>query len=163
MKTGAVVDWQKTVMPVWRDAAKHTGHYNRDVWGRLPEDVCWFHARMEPQDIALLYVIGSEDWLKEFGSYRLLDIAGSEENIGGYHREHIHEIRRNTGSAKTSAPLIVVAGDAAGPFVLLDGNHRAVALQLCGLLAGQECFLGLHQALAEDFVWYWRALGLRPG
>ncbi len=149
-------------MPAWRGAAGHTGHYNCDIWGRLPEDVRWFRATMEPRDIALLYVIGSEDWLKEFGSYRLLDIVGSTENAAGYHRDRIRSIRQNPSSTWQTIPLIAAASDAAGPFVLLDGNHRAVVQQLRGLLVGQACFLGLHPALAEKFVWYWRALGLRP-
>jgi hypothetical protein len=165
MKIGAVVDWDQIVMPIWRASAEHTGHYNRDVWGRLPEGMCWFRCRIEPQDIAGCHVIGAEDWRDTFGSYRLADVVESYAGVddGERHKSHIETMRKSLDKGWDAGQLIFVASDGAGPFVLIDGNHRAVALQLQGLLAGQECFVGFHHRLADDFVWYWRALGLRPG
>ena len=165
MKIGAVVDWNSEVMPTWNGSAQHTGHFNRDIWGRLPDGMCWFRCRIEPQDIPLCYVIGSEDWQEKFGSYRLLDIAeayGEAADDNDRHKSHIQAMRQSLGEGWGGGTLILVASDGTGPFVLIDGNHRAVAMQLHGSLAGRECFVGFHHRLADDFVWYWRALGLRP-
>lgn len=151
-------------MPTWRDSAQHTGHFNRDVWGRLPDGMCWFRGCIEQQDIVQLYVIGSEDWQEEFGSYQLPKIADACLEPGnGYHQSRIRAMRQSLDEGWESGPLVLVASDGAGPFVMIDGNHRAAALQMQGELSGRECLVGFHRRLAEDFVWYWRALGLRAG
>lgn len=150
-------------MSAWRDSARHTGHFNRDVWGCLPQGMCWFRCRIEPGDIPQVYVIGSEDWQEEFGSYRLLDIADAGERADGYHQARIRSMQQSLDKNWDAGTLTLVASAGTGPFVLIDGNHRAAALQRHGLLAGRECYLGFHHRLADDFVWYWRALGLRPG
>lgn len=151
-------------MPAWHGSARHTGHFNRDIWGHLPGGMCWFHCRIEPQDIPLCHVIGSEDWQEEFGSYRLQDIADAyDEADDSYrHKSRIQAMQQSLGEGWDAGTLVLVASDGAGPFVLVDGNHRAVAMQLQGSLAGRECFVGFHHGLVTDFVWYWRALGLRP-
>lgn len=160
MRVGPIVDWEMDVLATWRQAAQHVEHLNRDVWSRLPAGVCWFRCHIEAQDIDQLHVIGSEDWREVFGSYKLIDItsAFSEEDDPYQHNSRIGSLIKTLAGGAEIQPIIAVAASGDGPFLIIDGNHRAIAMNKLGLLAGQRCFVGFHQKIETDFLWFRRAL-----
>jgi hypothetical protein len=178
MKLSKVVEWEAEVLPNWRKAATNSSHSNSDIWGRLPPGVCWVKGEIEAQDITQLYVVGSQDWHDVFGSYQLQAISACyQSNLqavqqadfdDAYH--HHTRIRRLFASLadqeqttqRPLIPLILVTGNCGGPMVLLDGNHRALALLQLEKLVGQSCFLGLHSKMETDFLWMKRALANAP-
>lgn len=171
MKLGQVVEWEQDVFPSWRSAACNSSHTNSDIWSRLPQGVCWVSGQIELQDLAQLFVVGSQDWHEVFGSYQLQTVA--EKYTADLHDQKASlgkddEYRHHTRigrlieslqhDASHISPLILAAANVQGPMVLLDGNHRALALWQLKKLAGQSCFLGLHSKMASDFLWMRRAL-----
>ncbi len=173
MKLGRVVDWDDDVLPSWRKHAPDSRDANADIWQRLPDGVCWVCGDIEPPDLAQLYVVGSADWFEEFGSYRVNEIATRLRAAphGGVdpgcdfgapsanrHRDRIGELRASLRkSSHAVPPLVLVCADVRGPFVIVDGNHRALALLQLDLLSGQPCYLGLHRNMGK-FLWMQRAL-----
>jgi hypothetical protein len=160
MKLKNIVDWDNDVLAAWRRSAQHTTHHNNDVWSRLPAGVCWFQAEIEAQDIDAMYVIGSEDWKEVFGTYRLLGVACANYEIDDHyhHRSRIDSVQKTLIANCKTEPLIMVGSHGAGPFVVMDGNHRATAMLRLNRLVGQECYVGFQQKIATDFVWFRRAV-----
>lgn len=172
MKLAEVVEWEESVFPCWQKAATNSSHTNSDIWSRLPPGVCWLAGEIEEQDLAQLRVVGSQDWCDTFGSYQLQHISQiyqasqAQQQAGGdpptdpcHHHARIknlcHSLQQNP---RDTAALILVAANVQGPKVLLDGNHRAIALLQLQRLVGQRCYLGLHSRMEEDFLWMRRAL-----
>lgn len=159
MELGDVVDWDQHVLAAWRRSSKRTSP-NADVWGRLPPGVCWFHGRIADDDVGKLLLIGSEDWYKVFGSYRLTEVSHAEyadDDVYG-HKARVRNISLAMSQGRQMEPLVLVADSAAGPFVLIDGNHRAICLHQLGKLVGQACFIGFHHRMHADFLWSRRAV-----
>ncbi len=178
MKLGPLVDWQAQVWPAWHAAAtsmhpaSHSGSESQahaDIWGRLPADCCWLRAEIEADDVAQLLLIGSQDWFDTFGSYWLqqavvryqADCAAGLGDDVWQHHSHLQGLQRSFHQhpAHSRQPLVLAAADSSGPFMLLDGNHRAMVLLVQQQLVGHPCYLGLHARMAQDFLWMQRALG----
>jgi hypothetical protein len=159
MELGKVVDWEQDVLAAWRRSSQRTSP-NADVWGRLPPEVCWFEARIAENNIGKLLLIGSEDWHEVFGSYRLdaVSRAGyAEDDVYG-HKARVRNIRAAMEQGREMEPLVLVADSGMGPFVIIDGNHRAISLHQLGRLAGQACFVGFHRRMHAEFLWSRRAV-----
>lgn len=159
MELGNVVDWEQHVLAAWRRSSQRTSP-NADVWGRLPPGTCWFEARIAESDIGKLLLIGSEDWVEVFGSYRLDDVSRADyaDDDTYRHKERVRSIRSVMEQGRQMEPLVLVADSADGPFVIIDGNHRAISLHQLGKLAGQACYVGFHHRMHADFLWSRRAV-----
>lgn len=159
MELADVVDWDQHVLPAWRRSSQRTSP-NADVWGRLPPGVCWFQGRIAGNDIGKLLLIGSEDWYDVFGSYRLTEVSRADyanDDVYG-HKARVRNIRAAMLQGQQMEPLVLVADSGNGPFVLIDGNHRAICLHQLDKLVGQTCFIGFHHRMHADFLWSRRAI-----
>lgn len=159
MELGEVVDWDRHVLPAWRRSSRQRSP-NADVWGRLPPGVCWFQGRIADKDVGKLLMIGSQDWCEVFGSYRLTEISSAgyaDDDIYG-HKSRVRDIRLAMTQGRQMEPLVLVADNGAGPFVIIDGNHRAICLHQLDRLVGQVCFVGFHHRMHTDFLWSRRAV-----
>ena len=161
MHIGPVVDWERDVLAAWRRSANNAERPNSDVWGKLPEHVCWLSARIEESDLAKLHVIGSCDWAEVFRTYRLSDVASCITNEGDDKHKHTSRIR-DMGKAYAAGHrferIAVVSFSGSGPFVVIDGCHRVVAMRRQNILVGQDVFLGLHADIGTSFVWFRQAV-----
>lgn len=103
--------------------------------------------------------------LKE-GTQEFMDMVA--ENIGRPHFGHLRDILEQrdayrAGQTDAKPFLIVVARDVQGPFLLLDGNHRAVAAQWCATESGKQdavphhAWMGLSPRMG-DYRYYQRVL-----
>jgi hypothetical protein len=159
MELGDVVDWDQHVLSAWRRSSQRTSP-NADVWGRLPPGVCWFKGRITDSDVGKLLLVGSEDWYDVFGSYRQTEVSRAnyaDDDVYG-HKARVRNIRAAMSQGRQMEPLVLVADSAGGPFVLIDGNHRAICLHQLGKLVGQDCFVGFHHRMHADFLWSRRAV-----
>ena len=164
MILGPVVDWEKTVLATWRRSASDEHYPNRDVWERLPEGVCWFEGQISADDADRVYLIGSEDWEEVFGTYHLPEVSLPKSGVEDQcrHVQRIQRMRNALAEGWAPLPLVLVATHHDGPYVVIDGNHRIVALHQLTRLAAHRCYVGFHHKLAADFVWYRRAVGTTP-
>jgi hypothetical protein len=161
MRIGNVVTWEREVHPAWQKSSGNDPTAHSDIWGRLPPGVCWLEATIEESDIDSMFVIGSGDWIQSFETYRLGGIAlqdFSHVKAGCHHRPKIIGFEQSIGAGRQLGPLIAVASSGIGPFVFLDGNHRAVAHLRTGQLVGQFVYLGLHHHISSEFSWFVRAI-----
>ena len=149
--------WQDDVLPSWKRSSPGNPNPNTDVWHPLPLGTAWSRAVIEPNDIPFLYLIGSGDIKKTYGSYHLPAVAeavATAENDKHNHTVRIQSIEKACSEGKIFEPTILVAGSSGGPFVAIDGNHRMTGFMRCGELVGREVFLGIHDLIPKSFNWY---------
>ncbi|MBF0440175.1 MAG: polysaccharide deacetylase family protein [Magnetococcales bacterium] len=159
---GSLVDWENDVLASWRRSAGGVKFPKQKIWELLPTGVNWFICRIDAQDIDRMYLFGTYDWKQAFatGSYHMRTIAAdpcqeSEEESDDFrHKFRINEIRKMYASGLRFEPIILTACSMEGPFVIIDGNHRAIAMQQLGMLVGQTVFIGLHDKMESDFGWF---------
>ncbi|MBF0439480.1 MAG: polysaccharide deacetylase family protein [Magnetococcales bacterium] len=159
---GSRVDWESDVLASWRRSAGGAKFPKQKIWELLPTGVNWFICRIDAQDIDRMYLFGTYDWEQAFasGSYHLSTIAAdpcqenAEEQNNFRHKFRINEIRKMYASGLRFEPIILTACSMEGPFVIIDGNHRAIAMQQLGMLVGQTVFIGLHDKMESDFGWF---------
>jgi hypothetical protein len=100
----------------------------------LPENVSPKWVLIEEADLPNLFIVPSYDWYwPTGGTFRLMDTAG---NLGSSSGDHFDAVNAKSGymrgydHAATREVLILVAPSEAGPFTIIDGNHRAINLYL---------------------------------
>jgi hypothetical protein len=112
------------------------------ILGTLPPAAPAQWVLIDEADLPKLFVIPSGDWyLDTGGTFRLIDAAnhlrpgrGSAfpEQLGPInHYDAVNaksEYVRNYDAITTDEMLILIASSEAGPFTIIDGNHRAAAL-----------------------------------
>lgn len=156
MRLGHIVDWDAVVFPSWQRAARAVKP-NSDIWSALPKHVLWFKGEIEPEDVTRTYVIGSADWKNAYGTYRLSELALAPfvgKNDPDNHVARIDSVLRGIDAGRTFEFPIMVAGSGSGPFVIIEGNHRAIAYQKRNLFHGRNVYIGFHARMASDFPWF---------
>jgi len=154
MQIGCEVSWDGDVFPCWRRSAGNAPSPNSDVWGPLPPVMRWYEAKIQPEDISSLYLIGSGDLLETFGSYRLTRIG--KEFDGSDKHNHQIRVRSLVGYVRSAGFLerpILVSESSNGPFVIIDGNHRSLAYYACDRLPGLDVYLGMSANLLSMYRW----------
>jgi hypothetical protein len=81
------------------------------------------------------------------GTQAFMDLVA--ENIGRPHFGHLRDILEQrdvyrAGQTDEKPFLIIVARDVQGPFMILEGNHRAVAAQWCATESGMQDAVPRH-------------------
>ncbi|MBF0339619.1 MAG: polysaccharide deacetylase family protein [Magnetococcales bacterium] len=160
------VEWESDVLASWRRTAGGAPVAGKSIWERLPAGVQWFSYRLDTRDMENLHVFGTGDWLMFAGqqSHRLSAIAagiGAGEDALQHH-SRINGFRRAIGMGERYEPLILIGASEQGPFMILDGNHRAIAMWQLGALAGQAVFLGVHPRMSEELEWFRNVINHTP-
>lgn len=158
MRFHEAVQWE-TVFHGWRRQAGGSLCPNEDIWGVLPHGTCWLSATVEEKDVPRLFVIGSGDWKSTFGTYNVCKIA--EQCCGDdvyKHQPRIDAIGAEAAAGKTYERIAMVSNSGDGPFVVLDGNHRAVAFTRVKMIIGMKVYVGLHPKMREAYSWFKNAL-----
>ncbi len=137
----------------------------RRLLSSLPADHSWYRGLINESDIQHFMHIYHPSWARlSGGSGRVMDSARTIaflEEIHGQDQaqiEKIHKLARNF-SFVSGSPLIACANDLQqGPFLLLDGNHRASALLLRRLWhaeAPQHKLTIFVAVSASQPIWQW--------
>lgn len=83
---------------------------------------------IEDIDLPKLNLVSSNEWRDATGGrYRLID-TGETLQAGGNVDRKAQAISDKLGDALTNEILILIAMDESGPYSIIDGNHRAIAL-----------------------------------
>lgn len=129
--------------------------WQRDISGRMPENTVWYDAEIGEEEI---FVISSRDWRIASRDFRVQSIVDRLGVFSGEFYSFVHRCKirdkitflESGGSFKSR--LIAVGDSQAGPFTLIDGNHRAAALAYLGKLSGTPAYIGISEAM-KDFWW----------
>jgi hypothetical protein len=146
----------------WRRVENHrTPDFRSDIRQKLPETLTWYLSRVEPQDVARLFIISSDDWTDvSAGTFRITSVVSRVESQSSNQDTRritadIQEKRAHLDSGgHLDARLISITDSPSlfGPFTLIEGNRRAVAFQLRGSLVGSDMFVGVSSKVVHC-VW----------
>ena len=139
----------------------------RSIWERSDivfplvayDDLEWSLSKIEDTDVEKIYICSSDDWLTEGLCYPDFKLTTAIENYkksnfsyGKYldikAKEDIFEKDNNGLDTK----LILVADNPAGPYTLIEGCKRSVALGKLNKLVGLEIYLGISFGI-KSYVW----------
>jgi len=128
------------------------------ILAHLPNDIEWKTGELEVGDFEDLFVIREAGWANTFGANKSLkEVAGqirlTQKETGGVNIPQILEIKNAIGMSQFEERMILIAAREAGPYTILDGNHRAVAFQMDADETGStahlptEVILGVSKAM----------------
>lgn len=130
--------------------------FRTDIRDPLPNDMNWYIAEIESEDIENIFIISSTDWLNVSPTYRLAEVVDTLSS--GKIDEKIPNIlekrelyRKNIDSLDRL--FIYVAPNLNGNYTIIEGNKRSVALQDLNLLVRNKIYLGLSEGISG----YWWA------
>jgi hypothetical protein len=160
MRLGRVVDFKSDVIGTSRRSDRKSLRSDSDIWRKLPEGTCWFACHIEPSDIERIFVYGGREWKDAFGTFSLsavlqANLARDDEH---HHKSRIERLMHTLATGHKFRSLALTAFSAEGPYVMIDGCHRAAAMLRLGMLAGQSCYIGFHEQIGKDHSWFRYAL-----
>ncbi|HEY2252451.1 MAG TPA: hypothetical protein VGH74_15365 [Planctomycetaceae bacterium] len=160
MRLGRVVDFKSDVIGTSRRSGRKSPRLDSDIWRKLPAETCWFSCHIEPCDIEKIFVYAGREWKEAFGTFSLNAVAAANlaEDDQNHHKSRIEHLMHTLASGHKYQSLALMAFSGAGPYVMIDGCHRAAAMLRLGMLAGQSCYVGFHQDVGKDHAWFRHAL-----
>jgi hypothetical protein len=151
---------QNKVWDHWKKVEKFSDdNFRSDIRNPLPSDLMWFQAKIEDIDLEKIYIISSDDWKLDKlcePDFRLISAIISYQ-VSTHNVAKYGDIRRKEFILKNNlniidTKLIIVAPCKAGPFTIIEGNKRAVALGSIGKIVDIEIFLGISSGIT-DYCW----------
>jgi hypothetical protein len=160
MRLGRVVDFKDDVLGGSRRVGHKSRRTNSDIWRKLPEGICWFACHLEPADVEKIYVYADRNWKNAFGTFNLSALSATKlvPDDEHHHKSRIERLMHTLSTGQKFRSLALVAFSGEGPFVMIDGNHRAAAMVRLGMLPGQSCYVGFHQKIGRDYSWFRNAI-----
>lgn len=155
MKLVGRVTWDGDVLASWRRMDKKEHVLNKTISRDFPSDVQWWRGVIESEDIDRIFVFGSSEWRRFYGSYHMRTIANTTREVDDSyrHEERINGFRQALERGEALEPPILLGARVDGPFMLFDGNHRALAMMRNGCLVGQVVYVGLQPTIAQGYSW----------
>jgi len=135
--------------------------YRRDIISPLIKygDVKWGLFEIEEEDIDLIYQISSDDWSREglcIPNFKLSTVVKNyvEKQFSGEKFQNIKEKEKiySLDIDALDSRFILVSSSFGGPFTILEGNKRAVALGKLDKIIGLNAYLGLSEKI-EGYFW----------
>ena len=136
------------------------GYDRRDIVDSLinTNDLLWYRGEIEKADIEHIFNISSDDWKQDgicVPDFKLMTSSRNIQNSfqGNKQRDILNKL--NTFQDKPELldkVLFLVADKLDGPFTLIEGNRRGVALCILENLAGIEVFLGVSPSI-KSYKW----------
>ena len=133
--------------------------WRSDIKSPLPSDTRWHEAVIEQADVSRLFIISSDDWADISGHTFLvssvaanLDAAFSNEDSLRISSNVKKKLSFLESGGTLDARLILVSDKVSGPFTVIEGNRRAVALLCLNKLVGTKIYLGISRGIT-NYVW----------
>lgn len=133
--------------------------WRSDIKSPLPNDLQWYKAEIEEGDLNHIYMISSGDW-SEISNKTFLALNVSENLNAQTQNDNTIRISKdikqkisfleNGGCFDTK--FVAVSHNNQGPFTLIEGNRRAVALIWLNNLIGTRIFLGISKQV-KSYKW----------
>lgn len=122
-------------------------------------DVIWNIGRIEEADLEKIYICSSDDWLTEglcFPNFKLTtaieNYKESNFSYGKYADIKAKEDIFARDLKGLDTRLILVADNTDGPYTIIEGCKRSVALGKLNKLVGNEVYMGVSSNI-KTFVW----------
>lgn len=153
---------QSEVLAHWQKVERLADMAPRsDILNPLPNDLMWYLAEIEYNDLDRLHVISSRDWSDiSNGTFQVMHVVlnlnalpknKDSQRIGNNIRKKLRFLK--SGGQLDTRLIAVANGTAADcPITLIEGNRRAVALAVRQQLSGQHIFLGISPQII-DYLW----------
>jgi hypothetical protein len=111
----------------------------------------WYRVRIEGiEDLSSVRVIAEESWFPEPATAdRGLQAVAQTLDLGCSHGRRVADLERSIGTSHLDRRITLLGRERAGPFSILDGNHRLLALtrQLMAN-AATPCAFDVHVGLS---------------
>ena len=130
--------------------------FRSDIRDPLPEDLTWYLAEIEEEDLNRLFIISSDDWTDiSGGTFRVLDVV-NRLNLRSENPDTqriINDIRKKMkfldsgGELDTRLIAVTNCPDLGGPFTLIEGNRRTVTFCVRKAIVGCQIFVGTSPAI----------------
>lgn len=122
---------------------------------RLPDDCAWLRTEWAAIDPGSLRHVYSDDWAAlSRGTGRLDEsVAAIRDGAKGDVADRVRWLAANFEIARCD-PIFLGANEASGPFVVIDGNHRATAIRMAALtgLAALPVIVAVSKSAP---IWNW--------
>jgi len=125
-------------------------NWRSDIKLHLPSDTCWHKAVIEEADASGLFIISSDDWADISKRTFLVSSVAEDLNAPFSDPDSLRisdDIKKKLsfleGGGRFDTRLILVSDKVSGPFTVIEGNRRAVALLRLNKLVGSEVYLGI--------------------
>jgi len=107
-----------------------------------------------------MFVLAGHEWKDAFGTYSLNAVAAAKlvPDDQNHHKSRIERLMHTLSTGHKFRSLALTAFSGEGPYVMIDGSHRAAAMLRLGILAGQSCYVGFHQQMGQDSSWFRQAI-----
>jgi hypothetical protein len=158
-----IVDHADLSDPVQNTARARMLFSNRGpILQELPYEMQPEWVNIRENDLANLYIIPCREWYLDTGrSFRLADVPGNLK-AGRHPVDHLAKVDAiapslaNYDAGATTEALILIASDRAGPYMIIDGTHRAAALYRNQLVKSNLPWRGIlvSDAIIAQSVWY---------
>lgn len=139
----------------------------RSIWQRSDivfplvayADLAWSLTEIERVDVNKIYICSSDDWLTEglcLPDFKLItaieNYKKSNFSYGKYADIKAKEdiFAKNLNGLDTR--LVLIADNATGPYTLIEGCKRCVALGRLGKLIGNVVYLGTSSCI-KTYIW----------
>ncbi|MBK8505899.1 MAG: hypothetical protein IPL46_29125 [Saprospiraceae bacterium] len=151
---------QVNILEVWRNWGNHP-EGRRMILNPLLSfgDLKWYDGKIEEKDLKQMYIISSNDWTEDGlceSSFLLEEVVKSLENCNQLNDKildimnKVECMKSNLSSINTK--LIIVAPNLNGPFTIIEGNRRAVALRHLSRIVNLNIYLGISQQI-RNYPW----------
>ncbi len=129
-------------------------NWRSDIKSPLPSDTRWHEAVIEQADVSRLFIISSDDWA-DISGYTFL-VSFVAENLNAAFSNKGSDIKKKLSFLESGGALdtrlILVSDKVSGPFTVIEGNRRAVALLCLNKLVETRIYLGISRGIT-DYVW----------
>lgn len=122
-------------------------------------DLAWSLTEIESTDINKLYICSSDDWHAEGLCYPDFKLVTAIENYkkssfsyGKYADIKAKEDIFTESLNALDTKFVLVAADVVGPYTIIEGCKRCVALGKLDKLVGNRVYLGISPSV-KTFIW----------
>lgn len=122
-------------------------------------DLQWHLGKVEDPDIDNIYICSSDDWsadglcIPDFRVKTAIDNYNkSDKDTGKFADIKAKEKNFANDISGLDTRLIMVSDNSKGPFTLIEGCKRSVALGNLHKLAGLEIYLGVSPSI-KNYIW----------
>lgn len=133
--------------------------WRSDIKSPLPSDIRWHEAVIEQADVSHLFIISSDDWADISRRTFLLRSVAENLNDAFSNKDSLRissDVQKKLSFLESGGTLdtklVLVSDKVSGPFTVIEGNRRAVALLCLNKLVGTRIYLGISRGI-RDYVW----------
>lgn len=152
---------QSEVISHWEKVEKCTIYARADiVFPFLAyNNLVWNTAQIEQGDLNKIFIISSDDWktdgvcVPDFKlTTAIVNYNNSLKSSGKFLDIKNKEKIFTSGNNFLDTKMILVANNPIGPYTIIEGNKRSIALGSLNKLVGINIFIGISEAI-RGYIW----------